>query len=314
MCSKITYPVTSVCQTFTIWEGCFSTKTCSGIVGVMKNLLSNSALTPTIQPTLLQTYAPVVVSTITLNPQLPAWSGCPFYSTSNTVSATRGISYCAFTACVGDNVIISLITSDAASIIECTGDTYLRLYDSTGAQVAYNDDFSSGNSCSKIIYPVTSSGCQIFTIWEGCYSTGTCSGIVGVTTNPPLPSAAPSPSPPTKIPTATPTIKPTNPGPSQIPTISPSFVPSYVPTVAPTLSPSIIPTKLPTTVPTLTPTATPSAVPSFIPTVSPSFIPTALPTQLPTSQPTSQPTRQPTTQPTTQPTKQPTRQPTGRPT
>jgi hypothetical protein len=60
-----------------------------------------------------------------------------------------------------------------------TGDTYLRLYDPSGTQVAFNDD--AGGSCgvlSTITYSPPTYGAYM--IRAGCYSSNTCSGTVSV--------------------------------------------------------------------------------------------------------------------------------------
>jgi hypothetical protein len=86
---------------------------------------------------------------------------------------------CSFYACHGDAVVVSLNTADSPSI-QCTGNTYLRLYDSSGAEVVANDDIGGDNLCSKITYTVAAAGCQTFTVWKGCYSSNPCSGTVGL--------------------------------------------------------------------------------------------------------------------------------------
>src|SRR5262249_32097544 len=54
-----------------------------------------------------------------------------------------------------------------------TGDTYLRLYNN-GVQVAANDD--ACGVLSQITYTASAGG--TYTIREGCYSSGSCSGTV----------------------------------------------------------------------------------------------------------------------------------------
>ncbi|MBU1238954.1 hypothetical protein KJ865_04520, partial [Myxococcota bacterium] len=56
-------------------------------------------------------------------------------------------------------------------------DTYLRLYNGSNTQVAYNDDACSVQS--TIVFPVTATGTYI--VKAGCYSSGTCDGVVSIT-------------------------------------------------------------------------------------------------------------------------------------
>jgi len=59
-----------------------------------------------------------------------------------------------------------------------TGDTYLRLLDSNGAQVAANDD-ACGGRASNLSY--TSTAYVAYRIRAGCYAGGSCSGTVAWT-------------------------------------------------------------------------------------------------------------------------------------
>jgi hypothetical protein len=56
-----------------------------------------------------------------------------------------------------------------------SGDTYLRIYDNNGAQVAANDD-ACGSLASNLSY--TSTAYVSYRIRAGCYSSGSCSGTV----------------------------------------------------------------------------------------------------------------------------------------
>lgn len=59
-----------------------------------------------------------------------------------------------------------------------SGDTYLRIHDSNGLQVAANDD-ACGGLGSNLSY--TSSAYVAYRIRAGCYSSGSCSGTVAWT-------------------------------------------------------------------------------------------------------------------------------------
>jgi hypothetical protein len=56
-----------------------------------------------------------------------------------------------------------------------SGDTYLRIFDSNGAQVAANDD-ACGSLASSLSY--TSTAYVSYRILAGCYSSSSCSGTV----------------------------------------------------------------------------------------------------------------------------------------
>lgn len=119
---------------------------------------------------------------------------CASFSASNTAGTTQNYATCDFAVCNGDSITISSCG--------CTGDTYLRLYDSGGSQITYIDD-SGGQcgSCSVMSTPYVVSGstaCSVITIREGCYGTESCSGTVtvsGVSEATASPSTAPTPLP-----------------------------------------------------------------------------------------------------------------------
>ena len=82
----------------------------------------------------------------------------------------------------------------------CT-DTYLVLVNSTGAQVAFDDDacgfFGSGSQIT-FTAPGGSTDCTTYKLREGCFGTNTCSGTVAV-----YPGEPPAP---TEMPTLAPTV------------------------------------------------------------------------------------------------------------
>ena len=101
---------------------------------------------------------------------------CPsFYTLSNGAIAPS-------TTCVIYNLragaVLALGTSRIAGSV-CYGDTYLRLLNSAGVQVAYNDD--SVGSCSWLQYTVPTAG--TYTILNGCYVGTSCAGTVAYTIN-----------------------------------------------------------------------------------------------------------------------------------
>jgi hypothetical protein len=100
---------------------------------------------------------------------------CPQYTVYNTNDATEYYATCTFSVCQNEIVTFSMCGNGA-----CDGDTVIRLYDNLGAQVASNDD--SCDICSQILdYQVTTSGCQEYSLHEGCYGYNACQGTVTVT-------------------------------------------------------------------------------------------------------------------------------------
>lgn len=97
---------------------------------------------------------------------------CGTYTATNTLSATQNTIQCTFTACSMEKLTM-------ATCGNCNSDTYLRLFNATGEQVAQNDD-NCGSLCSKITYYTQESGCQTYSLHQGCYSSGACSGTVDV--------------------------------------------------------------------------------------------------------------------------------------
>ena len=156
----------------------------------------------------------------TPSPSRFASFSCPAYSASNTASATTNTSTCSgIYACSNTTFSISGCGS-------CTGDQYIRLFNSTGAQVALNDDGGVGSGCgtsgcSALTYTtLASSGCQAYSLHEGCFLANACGGVMVVTNQ-----QAPTPAPSTFYPTP-------SPGPTRIPSAMPSL--SSGPTPQPT--------------------------------------------------------------------------------
>jgi hypothetical protein len=101
---------------------------------------------------------------------------CQDFSASNTSGATQQTDDCTFSLCYGETVTTDVCT--------CNSDTYLRLYDSNGRLVMSNDDGDRcGDLCSYLVYrPLTiQSGCQQYTLAQGCFSQTTCAGRAIVT-------------------------------------------------------------------------------------------------------------------------------------
>ncbi|WPB78812.1 serine protease [Archangium violaceum] len=98
------------------------------------------------------------------------------YTASNTNSAQQNTTNHSVTLTAGQ--IIRLGTCTVATATG-TGDTYLRLYNPSGTQVAVNDD--SCGTLSYLTYTVPSGAGGTYQIRAGCYSSGSCSGTVAYT-------------------------------------------------------------------------------------------------------------------------------------
>ena len=106
---------------------------------------------------------------------------CLHYSASATNSATKNYVTCNITVCPGAAVTAGSCQTDYYySAGYCTGNQYLRLFNSSGQQVAASAK-ACGN-CSNIIYdaPQSSATCEKYTIRQGCDSGGSCTGVVAV--------------------------------------------------------------------------------------------------------------------------------------
>ncbi|RKG93777.1 lectin-like protein [Corallococcus terminator] len=108
------------------------------------------------------------------SPDLTANEGSFSFTATNTASATTGTTNHAVVLYAGQLVTVATCGVPGAT---GTGDTYLRINDSTGTQVAFSDD--AGGACgsrSNFSFVVPSSG--TYTIRAGCFGTTSCSGTV----------------------------------------------------------------------------------------------------------------------------------------
>lgn len=150
---------------------------------------------PTTDPTFVQSITPTAVSTVPF-PTLRV----PSYSAINTFSATiRTVPY-NFTACPG--VLLKISDCDPSRCFSGrrSSDQFIRLYNSTKSQVAFNDD--SCSSCSTIYY-TTQGPCQLYTLQQGCYMNRFCTGKFSIQM-----ISAPT-AKPTLVPTIATTVEPT---------------------------------------------------------------------------------------------------------
>lgn len=177
-------------------KGCYSSSTCSANVSVTTSVEDEfyandqhfyynqyyfddddddfpTSLAPVVSPT----RRPTQVNATAAPTALVASSTCTgFYSASNTASATQNTVNCTFTACSNQKLTISTCG-------QCSSDTYLRLANSTNnTQLAFNDD-SCNSLCSKIVYYTQDTGCQSYTLFQGCFSSGSCFANVSIYTS-----------------------------------------------------------------------------------------------------------------------------------
>lgn len=123
---------------------------------------------------------------------------CSFYSPASSTSSATDPTYsettCKFTACGGMTVTAATCSTLGGY---CNSDTFLRLVDSFGAEVAMDNDGCGGNPCSLLQYtvPGASTECIQFTLWQGCFDDSLCSGqsIVNFFFDGNVPTVAPTP-------------------------------------------------------------------------------------------------------------------------
>ncbi len=103
----------------------------------------------------------------------------PSYSTSNTNNALVNTADYNVNLFAGDTLTIGTCGLTGAT---SNGDTYLRLYDPFGGEVASSDD--ACNTASKIVYTAPTSG--TYQLRAGCYSSNACSGTLAYSFSAPL--------------------------------------------------------------------------------------------------------------------------------
>lgn len=156
---------------------------------------SMGSVDPTIMPT---------------GPSVP--SSCPAFTASDTDSANQNTVACPVTVCPGTQLTFETCNGDRKS---CVGDTFLRLTDGSGNELASNDD--NCGLCSGVTYEFTAS-CQEYILNQGCFEDGTCGGTTAIVThgptNPPIvqPTTAPTAAPTIGIPESCPAFTASNTG------------------------------------------------------------------------------------------------------
>jgi hypothetical protein len=128
---------------------------------------------------------------VTVSAQNPPPVNSLPYSASNTNSASMNTVNHTIALTAGQVLTLGTCGVTGSSF---SGDTYLRLYNPSGAQVASNDD-ACGGAGSNLTYTVPSGAGGNYQLRAGCYSSNSCSGTVvwtitsGTTPPPPPPSS-----------------------------------------------------------------------------------------------------------------------------
>ena len=110
---------------------------------------------------------------------IPPSSASFSYDVNDTASATRNVYQYAINLTRNTKITIGTCGVEGANI---DGDTYLRLKNPTGGELAFNDD-ACGSLGSNLSYLVPATG--TYHIWAGCYDNKHCFGTVGIQTIPP---------------------------------------------------------------------------------------------------------------------------------
>jgi len=160
------------------------------------------------------------------------------FSTSDTNGGSVNTIDQEFNVCEGQTLTFSVCTENGGSF---QGDTFLRL--NQGSQViATNDDLCSLGS--SITHTFSGTGCPRYTLHQGCYGAGSCSGrvaVVGATNPSPVANPVTAPTFSTDAPVASPTEAPAAtapvPNPIRAPVPNPTLAPVADPTHAPTPTP-----------------------------------------------------------------------------
>jgi len=221
VCSSITMKFNAPCQTYTVKQGCFGSSSCGGTVAIACEGSNCEEAAPVTAPVAAPTDAP---------------QSCAPYSASNTNSGTRNTVACPLYVCPGTELTLYSCNGDGKS---CDGgDTYLRLTDGSGNELAENDDRCG--LCSSITFRFGGDSCQEYAVNQGCYGDEACSGTVQITheSGPPLPK-------PTADPTADPTAASTT-NPTAASTTNPTAASTTNPTAASTTNPTAAVTEAPT--------------------------------------------------------------------
>ena len=136
--------------------------------------------TPSVQPTMEPTRRPTRRPTMepTVSPSARPTVGipreCEAFRGTNTLDATQNTAICNLFACEGTRLAFRTCKENSK---DCDGDTFLRLRQENGIDVAVNDDGCGYCSYLEYEFPL-GSGCQSYELHQGCYGEAECEGTV----------------------------------------------------------------------------------------------------------------------------------------
>mmetsp|Transcript_63753 Transcript_63753/g.132745 ORF Transcript_63753/g.132745 Transcript_63753/m.132745 type:complete len:894 (+) Transcript_63753:122-2803(+) len=186
----------------TAGSGCDRTRAPSAEPSAAPTLLPGESWPPTIEPTVQPSAEPSAAPTVMPSATTMPTNEISFPHTTgvltNTNSARQNTVPVRTQGCGGDVIVFD--TCDNPTTTNWLRDTYIRLFDSSGSQVAINDDLSYSNQqlCSRIIYtvPLPAGTCDTYTLQLGCFASSSCemTATAEWVVNPPsaVPTAAPS--------------------------------------------------------------------------------------------------------------------------
>jgi hypothetical protein len=114
------------------------------------------------------------------------------YNATNTNNAQQNTVNRVIALAEGDKINLGTCGVNGAVV---SGDTYLRVFNPSGTEVASNDDACGGRG-SNIVYTVPVGAGGNYEVRAGCYSSGTCGGTVAWEITGGTPPPPPPPPPP----------------------------------------------------------------------------------------------------------------------
>ena len=200
------------CNLFTLRQGCYGDKGCGGRVSIVRLRTFEPTNEPTVQPTREPTVQPTRIPTNTpsvtptetpsvqptvqptmeptrrptrrptmeptVSPSARPTVGipreCEAFRGTNTLDATQNTAVCNLFACEGTRLAFRTCKENSK---DCDGDTFLRLRQENGVDVAVNDDGCGYCSYLEYEFPL-GSGCQSYELHQGCYGEAECEGRV----------------------------------------------------------------------------------------------------------------------------------------
>jgi hypothetical protein len=122
---------------------------------------------PTNAPIANPTNAPIANPT---NAPIGSPDECPAFTSTAGTWIT-----CSINICPGEILTFATCNADMKS---CDGDTFLKLHDAAGTEVAHNDDRCG--YCSALDYEYQGTVCAPYNLMQGCFE-GSCGGVTKIT-------------------------------------------------------------------------------------------------------------------------------------